>query len=218
MIAADIEIIDVIHHYHQYSKTPQVFVVISRDPEWIYAKEGNNLAAHDGGFYDFMQIEPGTKDAFAGREFDIKLTDGTLLHCAGQVWASGTSTPPEPMISVGCASIAALEKCYVFSGAKISKAKYDDWMTKNTPSHDYYKYDLRSSLSYHEKLYRDYPDWDHPVSPKRARTLRKRGVTIRRHPMTGKPGWSPNFERKKAEILVRTSPDYKGRFHPEASK
>lgn len=219
MSAGTIEIIDVIHTYSQHSKTPQVFIVISRRPEFIYKKTGNSLMAHDGGFYDFMYIEAPSRSfqAFGGREFDIKLDDGSTLHCAGQVW-SGGSSDVELMMHVGCATLEELANCYVFCGAEISRAKYDAWMAKSAPSHDYYKHDVRSSLAYLEKLYRDYPEWDKSVSPKRARTLRQRGATIRRHPVTGKPGWSKGFERKKAEIIERTMPGYKGRFHPDLAK
>lgn len=213
-----IEIIDVIHHYDAYSTIdkPQILMVISRNPQFVYTQTGNRLMAHDGGFYDFMYIEPPSAGfkAFAGREFDIQLADGSTLHCKGQVWAGGGSDV-EPMIHVGCATLEELEKCYVFCGGVVSKAKYDAWMAVNAPSLNYEKYDPRSQLSWLEKLYRDNPDFDSAVSPKRARKLRQRGVTLRRHPVTGARGWSPNFERRKAEIIAKNAPGYKGKFHPD---
>lgn len=212
-----IEIIDVIHNYSQYSTTPQVFVVISRRPKFVYEKRGNNLVAHDGGFYDYMYIEQPSRafQAFGGREFDIQLIDGSTMHCKGQVWSGRKVEQVEPMIEVGCATLDQLRECYCFFGAQISKAKYDDWMATNTPSYNYEKYDPRSTLEWLDETRRKFPDSDRPVSKKRARKLRQRGVTVRRHPVTGKHGWSPSYERRKAEIERKNAPDYKGRFHPD---
>ncbi|HAV37428.1 MAG TPA: hypothetical protein DCX52_13930 [Massilia sp.] len=215
-----IEIIDVILHYNTISKNPQVMVVIDRMPDFVYAQEGTQLMANDSGFYDLLNIAGGT-NAFGGRKFDIKLQDGTALHCHGQVW-SGTVTPNPAMVrdmeavkEVGINTIEGLKECHVYCAGLISLAKLNDWLARNQPSYDYDKYDPRCTLAYQDELYRKYPDMDRPVCAKRARRLRKRGVTIRRHAGTGARGWSPSYERKKAEIRQRTAPDYKGRFHPD---
>jgi len=215
-----IEIIDVIFHYNAISKNPQVMVVTDRMPEFVYAQEGKQLMANDSGFYDLLYIAGGT-DAFAGRKFDIKLQGGTSLHCHGQVW-SGTVSPEPAMVhdmgpvkQVGINTVAGLAKCHVYMSGLVSLAKLNDWLTRNQPSYDYDKYDTRCTLAYQDELYRKYPDLDRTICAKRARRLRQRGVTIRRHPVTGKHGWSRSYERKKAEIELRAAPDYKGRFHPD---
>jgi hypothetical protein len=198
-----IEIIDVIAKpYMTGSKTICYYVVANRAPQHVYQRDGNYLTAHDSGFYDFMQIEPGSRDAFAGRKFSIQLTDGSQFECDGQVWSRAPIGGIDA-VQVGVATLQALENCYCFFGGYVAREKLEAWLAVNKPSGDYYKYDPRSTLAWHDQFYRDHPDFDTTVSPKRARKLRKRGVTIRRHPVTGAPGWSQAYERKKAAIQAR---------------
>lgn len=198
-----IQIIDVIAKpYMIGSKTTSYYVVVDRAPKLVYQREGNRLTAHDSGFYDFMAIENGSRGAFAGREFSITLTDGSAIQCVGQVWSCGPFDGIDA-VQVGVATLASLEQCYVFSAGYLAREKLAAWLAENKPSGDYYKYDPRETLAWQDKIYRDYPNLDQQVSPKRARKLRKRGVTIRRHPVTGRPGWSPSYERKKATIRAR---------------
>jgi hypothetical protein len=196
----DIQIIDVIVTYSQYApERPHYSVIVDRSPLWIYAKEENRLTAHDSGFYDFLSISPGTTKAFGGREFNISLTDGTTYRCKGQVWACGSSTA-EPVVYIGIGTIERLKECYVFSSAYLSKAKLDAWLATNKPSRNYHKYDPRYTVEWLDAIYAKYPP-DRTVCAKRARKLRIRGATIRINQDTGKRGWSPSYERKKAEIL-----------------
>jgi hypothetical protein len=197
-----IQIVDVIAKpYMTGSKTMCYYVVVDRMPQRIYERDDNKLTAHDSGFYDFMQIEPGSRGAFAGRKFSLQIADGTQLECDGQVWACGPQNGIDA-VQVGVATLEALAQCYVFFGGYVAREKLQAWLATNTPSANYYKYDPRETLAYLDGLYRRHPGMDDRVSPKRARTLRKRGVTIRRHPETGAPGWSRSYERKKAAILA----------------
>jgi hypothetical protein len=201
--AVDINIIDVIAKpYMVGSKTMCYYVVVDRAPQHIYQRDGNKLTAHDSGFHDFMQIEPGSSNAFAGRKFSIQLADGSQFECNGQVWSCAPHDGIDA-VQVGVATIAQLENCYCFLGGYVAREKLAAWLAANTPSANYSKYDPRETLAYLDGLYRRHPSMDDRVSPKRARTLRKRGVTIRRHPETGAAGWSPAYERKKAAILAR---------------
>ncbi|WP_323141313.1 hypothetical protein [Massilia phyllosphaerae] len=198
-----IAIIDVIAKpYMTGSKTICYYVVVDRAPTYVYRRDGNYLTAHDSGFYDFMQIDPGSRGAFAGRTFTIALTDGSQLECDGQVWSVGPIGDIDA-VQVGVATLEQLEHCYCFLGGYVLREKLQAWLAVNKPSADYYKYDPRETLAWQDALYRDHPGLDTTVSPKRARTLRQRGVTIRRHPVTGRPGWSKSYERKKAAILAR---------------
>lgn len=220
-----IQILDIILNYSQYSKNPQVMIVVDRNPEYVYTKTGKQLIANDSGFYSKMYIDgPSPGDAFGGSKFDIKLDTGELFHCNGQVW-DGTPWPhmmagkpileTEPTSSVGVATLESLAKCYVFCGSYASTAMINDWLSKNEPSYDYYKYDPSSTLQWLDERYREYKG--DRVSVKRARTLRKRGVTIRRD-ADGQCYWSASYEHQKKEILERTAPGYKGRFHPDMVK
>lgn len=119
----------------------QVSVIVDAMPMFVYERRGNYLFAADGGWYDCYEIEPGSKGAFGGREFDIPMRDGTVIHAFGQIWSSGVSkNAPEPIASVGVASIEALDRCYCFFGGNVSRAKLDVWLSSNQPSSDYSKY------------------------------------------------------------------------------
>lgn len=203
-----IEIIDVIHHYHAYSfGKPQIHLLLNRLPEFLYEMKENRLEAHDSGMYDFMYILGGTK-AFGGRKFDLNMKDGSKFHCHGQVWQGGTPEGFEPTMEVGYGTLDSLNECYVFCAGTISRAMYDRWMENNQPSYNSRKYDHRETLEYLNRLYFKRPIWDRPVSKKRAKNLRKRGVTIQTCRETWQLSWSPFYERRKAEILERMRPDY----------
>lgn len=199
---SEIQIIDVIVTYGLYGGgKPRYHVLVSRLPDYVYVKDGIRLTAHDSGFYDFLGISAGSKDAFGGRKFDIRLSDGTTYHCSGQVWACGSSAS-EPVVNVGIGTVEDLHKCYVFSGGYISKAKLDAWLATNKPSRNYYKYDPTQTIEWLDQFHaKHHYAADRTVCAKRARKLRRRGVTIRIEPGTGKRSWSPYYERRKAEIL-----------------
>lgn len=195
---APVQILDVINHKTAYG-TDQWFILVDRMPVSIYTRKGNSLTSNDSGFYDFLGIELGSSGAFAGRKFTIRLDDGTDFECNGQVWACGAPGGTEPLRQVGVATKEALDKCYVFSGAHVSVALLTEWLSKNTPSSNYYKHDRRESVEYWLDLVSDprYQSFRKPVSAARARTLRKRGVTILR--VDGITSWSPTLEKKKAK-------------------
>lgn len=194
-----INIIDVIHHKNAYSV--QTFVVIDRMPEWVYKRNGTIFTANDDGFYDFMAGSANKGDAFGGRQFTIKLDDDTEFLCRGDVWSVGPDPDVGPTLSVGVCTMAELEKCYVFRSASISKAKLDAWLSENTPSNNYYKYDPREKLEYWEAHCLRYGRIKQ-VSPARARKLRKKGVTLFQM-KPGVRGYSQLFERKKLAIASR---------------
>lgn len=135
-------IVDVLIHKNSYDD--QIFLVIDTPLNFIYERKGNFLGAEDGGFYDCLGYEHSNfSKAFAGREFDIPMKDGTKIHATGQWWSV---YPIEffqdvDIVSVGAATLEELNKCYVFSSAKILKSKLDGWLASNKPSYDYRKYD-----------------------------------------------------------------------------
>lgn len=211
----EIKILDVIHHYDAYSSIdrPMVCIVVDRKPVFVYTQEGNFLHAHDGGFYNFYNIEPGTTRAFAGSEFTINLADGTQRVCKGDTWGCGGKVDGVPLMQVGYATLDKLKECHVYYGGTMAVSKYTEWLAHNKPSHNYSKYDSRDNIDAVYALYNDDSMYFHRVvCPKRARTLRKRGVTIFKKP--GCLTWSPSYERRIAEIKRRQHPDYLGDFHP----
>lgn len=138
-------IIDVIRHSTKFAGgLTQGFIVLDKMPEFIYERRGNCLVAADDGFYDCLHYDKPSKNwkAFAGREFDLKMKDGTIEHAYGQWWSGKhQENAPELIISLGMNTIEELHKCYVFCSGHVSKAKYDAWLSCNTPSDNYYKYD-----------------------------------------------------------------------------
>lgn len=177
-------IIDIIIHQPQAPYSAQTFVVLDAMPQLVYERTGNALTSHDDGLYDFLGIEPGSRGAFAGREFDLALTDGTTYQCRGQVWSVGAPKGLEPVRQVGIGTIETLNRCYVFSGAYISVAKVNAWLATNAPSTDYDKYNEQRRW------------WKHVLptlrivrNRKRAALLRRRGVDIKWEPRVDAWTW-----------------------------
>jgi hypothetical protein len=205
---AEIQIIDVIVTTSLYGKHTQYSVVVDRMPEFIYRRgeeetwhgyrKQRRLMANDSGFYSFMVERPGTTDAFAGRKFTIALDDGGSLECDGQVWDEFDPSRPEPVVQVGVCTIEKLHSCYCFFGGQISKSKLEAWLSTSKPSRNYRKYDKQHSIEWLDKQYADPSFSDRPVSAARARTLKQRGVTIRKRGEVRT--WSHWYERRKAEI------------------
>lgn len=136
------KIIDVI-----ITKNSQIFLILDEMPEFKYERRGNCLVASYDGFYNtYYYYRPGRHwKAFAGREFDIPMKDGTVEHAFGQWWdGKQQENAPEKIVHVGYKTIDKLKECYVFIGGHVSKKKLEDWLSKNKPSENYYKYDIRN--------------------------------------------------------------------------
>ena len=199
-----IQILDVIAKpYADWSPVICYSLIVDRMPEWIYHRTGNSLVAKDDGFYDFLEIKPGSTAAFAGRAFDITLDDGSTLQCRGQVWSCASPADVEPTIDVGVATLDKLRKCYVFASASVSKSKLAKWLSANTPSNNYDKYDERSTVAWLDQ-HRGFDS--RRVCANRARKLRRRGVIVWRD-AAGNRLWSPWYERRRAEIMERRAND-----------
>lgn len=214
---SEIKIIDVIARKVEYSQHTHYYVVVDRLPDFVYSRgeeevwhshrKQRRLMAHDSGFYSFMVERPGTRDAFAGRKFTIALDDGETLECDGQVWDEFDPARPEPVVQVGVATLADLEKCYVFFGGQISVAKLQAWLDANQPSSRYHKYDPRHTIEWLDQRAADNTEaWgERRVCAARARKLKKRGVTIRWRDISRT--WYPWYERRKAQILAELAAD-----------
>ena len=99
-----------------------VAVVFNRSPNYIYEKKGDLLYAIDGPFVSCFQYEEPSIafKAFAGREFELPMKDGTVTKCNGQWWdkgidkLSGILNVKLQHLTMG--TVEKLKKCYVFSG------------------------------------------------------------------------------------------------------
>ena len=147
------EIVDVIIHpcHGIYKGFKQTFVVIDRPLRFLYehrykTHEDDCLVASDDGWYDCLFYERPDKNwrAFSGREFDIPMKDGTVVKASGQWWdGRHQENAPEPIISVGVATIDQLNNCYAFSSGHVSKVKLEKWLSENAPCTVYDWYDIR---------------------------------------------------------------------------
>lgn len=205
----EIKIIDVIVTTSMHGRHTQFSVVVDRMPKFVYTlgeqepycgyrRTQRRLIANDSGFYSFMVERPGSSDAFAGRKFTIELDDGESLVCDGQVWDETDPNAPEKTIHVGLATIDKLSECYCFYGGQLSRAKLEAWLSDNTPSFNYRKYDPRNTIAWIDKLVSEIHWSDKSVCATRARSLKKRGVTIRNR--EGVRTWSKWYEREKVKI------------------
>lgn len=214
----EIQIVDVIVQKSEYSTRKHYYVVVDRMPEFIYhagEPEKNpgwrgikrKLTAEDSGFFDFLEDIPGSSDAFAGSKFDIKLDDGSTLHCHGQVWASFQPEPENPVVQIGVCTIEKLEDCYCFMGGYVLVEKLEAWLAINTPSQRYRKYDPRHTVAWLDKRAAENTgSWgERRVGAARARKLKKRGVTIRWRGESRT--WYPWYERQKAQIEAEMAAD-----------
>lgn len=139
-----INIVDVIDHRNEYAT--QRMLVVNRFPKPLFTKDSRGLIGVDDCVHQFYKYErPGPGwEAFAGREFDIPMADGTVEHAKGQWWDVSRKEFRDTTYDLGMATIEQLKECYVFYGGKhIDRAIVDVWLAENTPSNNYNKYDER---------------------------------------------------------------------------
>jgi len=97
--------------------------VLENPIELKYTKYYNHtIVGTDGVFLNFYYYDSpsGSWEAFAGRKFDLKLTDGNIEHCYGQWWSGITKTArdviKDNIVAVTACSVTELKECYVFCG------------------------------------------------------------------------------------------------------
>jgi len=88
--------------------------VLNRMPKFKYSEVEGGLLAVDGPFSSaFRYEEPqGKFKAFAGRAFNIPITDGGSIEANGQYWDCGV----DGQVSCTISTVESLKKCYVFNG------------------------------------------------------------------------------------------------------
>lgn len=108
--------------------------VLNKDVEFTYYKQGSLIIGLDPTCtfvkcYHYERPTPGFS-AFGGREFDIPLENGEVIHCNGQWWDGGYSKAAEllgeELISATYNDIKSLKNCYVFYGSAAIKGKVEE--------------------------------------------------------------------------------------------
>jgi hypothetical protein len=123
-------------------------LVLDKLPKLNYQLSNGCITGTDGVFADCLYYEApfGRFKAFAGREFEINLQDGTVIKCNGQYW---DGIKPEHIKVLGFTparvtinSYDQLKKCYVFMGAYASPDLFTQLRnTYDGKVWDYWEYD-----------------------------------------------------------------------------
>lgn len=108
-------------------------LVLNEHPEIKYEKQFPYLFGIDqhGVFVNAYKYDPPTPgfEAFAGREINIPMADGTVTKATGQWWAGGINELEKALgskiIPVTINIMEDLKKCYVFYGLKADKQEYE---------------------------------------------------------------------------------------------
>lgn len=120
-------------------------LVLNRMPDYLYEKHDTVLCGNDEGFYSFYRYEypSGRFKAFAGREFDLPMKDGSITHCDGQWWDGGAKTGSE-ILKVD------LETTYIVTISELKK-----YSTLIYPTH--------IEKDYHKLLLADFDGFTYPM-------------------------------------------------------
>jgi hypothetical protein len=129
-------------------------LVLKEKPKLIYTKYGNDtIIGTDGVFYQFYGYERpnGSYKAFAGREFELELNDGTKEICNGQWWdmvtkkavdVLGINETYNQVVYATTRSIDDLKKCYVFQSYKGLRKSIEEFRKTYTGKvYDYWEYE-----------------------------------------------------------------------------
>ena len=102
--------------------------------KFTYYREGNLIIGLDDTCtfvhcYYYQHPSYGFK-AFGGREFDIHLENGEVVHCNGQWWDGGylkaAELLGEELIDVTYNDVETLKNCYVYYGATGIKSRVEE--------------------------------------------------------------------------------------------
>lgn len=105
-------------------KCGSVNLILSRQPEFVYHRNGNMFYAIDGDFLSIYERQPGTKDAFGGRSFELKMIDGSTYVSTGDLWDPFSTQKFKDLLgfdfcSIGISSEKNYRDCPVFCHAHV---------------------------------------------------------------------------------------------------
>ena len=106
--------------------------VLNRETEFVHKKLYSNTIVGEDEFllqtYGFENSN-GSFKSFAGRKFELKMDDGSLLDGTNNWWDSVTNKAQEyindKICSVAVSDVQSLCDCYVFCGSKIRKSDFE---------------------------------------------------------------------------------------------
>lgn len=127
-----------------------VALVLDKSPEFKYYRQGNLIIGLDDTCtfvkcYYYERPSLGFY-AFGGREFDIQLDDGDIVHCNGQWWDGGyrqaSELLGEELMDVTYNDIPSLNDCYVYYGCFAIKSELEEKINSwDKQIYEYYEYE-----------------------------------------------------------------------------
>lgn len=131
------------------SKDERFFFVFNREIEFIYTQfDRETIIGEDEKIYNFFFYESPSKNwkAFGGREFDLKMSDGSTIHCFGQWWDGLSKTArlmfDDVLSNIAYSDVESLKKCYVYCSGRCDI----NWINKllseyNGKIYEYYEFE-----------------------------------------------------------------------------
>lgn len=134
------------------------YVLVDKIPEITYEKIGNDFVGSavdkDGNiiFSDFLKHKYDSYEkAFAGREIELKMKDGTIKKIKDHWWDCGCYKQHGEFISIGITTIEDAKDCYVYFSKNINKNTFEK-MVKDYYSrekeYEYYEIEKWCRLQY----------------------------------------------------------------------
>lgn len=124
--------------------------VLNRNVNFLYTKmDDKTIIGYDEEIYQFYKKDSFGKNwkAFGGREFELKLTDGSVEKCYGQWWDGITKTAQElfkdkRMKHFAFSTNEELKRCYVYYGATCDAKWLEKLDAEYTGKiYEYYEYE-----------------------------------------------------------------------------
>ncbi|MBX9158768.1 hypothetical protein [Bacillus cereus] len=118
-----------------------VALVLDKPVEFSYQKHGDVIIGRDasGAFvrcFEYSKPKSGGTLAFGGKEFDITLENGEVIHCYGQWWSGGYEVAAKvlnkELVDVVYKDKESLGKSYEFSGCLMLKEQKRAWLQRYT--------------------------------------------------------------------------------------
>ena len=125
-------------------------LALDQKPKLVYRRNKGAILGSDGCFLSMLYHDHpwGRFKAFVGREFDIPLDTGEIIHCKGQWWHGQTSDHDdllprgENLTHIAAASVDDLTGCYVFSGYEAVESELKKLMADyKGPVYEYWDFD-----------------------------------------------------------------------------
>jgi hypothetical protein len=122
-------------------------LVLERTVELEYERFGDTIIGQDGIFHNcYVHGSMKYQKAFAGREFDLTMKDGEVVHCKGQWWYSISPILDKKLkgkiVDSTAESISKLGDCYVFGGYWANETKYRKFRrTYKGPVWEYHEFE-----------------------------------------------------------------------------